>query len=117
LASLFGNLRAVKVFLEFEEMFYPAVLETEQDYKMYDDNCRSEDFGERGFYDETYGQDTTSHIMGMLAYGRAADQYIGKPHADILDSVLQELDIMFDGKATETFTGVSVVQDWSVERK
>mmetsp|Transcript_2341 Transcript_2341/g.4321 ORF Transcript_2341/g.4321 Transcript_2341/m.4321 type:complete len:328 (-) Transcript_2341:81-1064(-) len=107
---------AVKVFLEFTEPFYPSYLIVESDWEEFGDGCQSQNYADRLFYDETYGQETSRHILGMFAYARAADRYTAlSDEAAVVTSILNELDTMFDGKASATYTGNFVMQDWSKE--
>ncbi|CAJ1970088.1 unnamed protein product [Cylindrotheca closterium] len=105
----------VKVFLEFTEKFFPDIFRLDPDTETYNfEDCESSRHGVRYFYNPTYGQTSTKHIMGMFAYADIADLYIGKPHDAIIQSILSLLDQIFNGKASATFVK-GVVQDWSSE--
>ena len=105
---------AVKFFVEFEEGFYPQAFDVESDYSDYSLNENSINYGERTFWDATFGQTTSAHIMGLFAYARAADQYLDQDEETLVDDLLSELDIMFDGEASEKYVG-HVFQNWSDE--
>ncbi|KAL3931985.1 MAG: hypothetical protein SGBAC_011062 [Bacillariaceae sp.] len=105
----------IKVFLEFTEKFFPDIFSLDPDTETYNfDNCESSSHGVRYFYNPTYAQTSTKHIMGMFAYADIADLYIGQPHDTIIQNLLGLLDQIFNGKASATFVK-GVVQDWSSE--
>jgi monoamine oxidase len=106
---------SMKVFLQFQEEFYPLSFFIESDFDNYDyDDCGSSSFGQRYFYNPTVGQNSTLNILGMWSYGGLADIYAGKSGDDVIESMLSLLDEIFDGKASATFIK-GVVQDWSTE--
>jgi len=106
----------LKVFLEFDRTFYPEAFYNEQDYTDYSDRLSSPNFAERLFWDETYGQTTSKHILGCFAYGAIVeDEYLDLPNSDpvLVDKLLAELDVLFDGQASQHYLQRSVVQIWS----
>lgn len=107
----------LKVFLEFQQTFYPLVWEVESDYYDFSFDCYSTDYSERVFYDETFGQTTDSHVMGLFAYGGVADRYLEQVSSEeaLVDYILSELDKMFDTNASNLFLDNYVVQLWSNE--
>jgi monoamine oxidase len=106
---------SMKVFLQFQEEFYPHSFFIESDFNNYDyDDCGSSSFGQRYFYDPTVGQTSALNILGMWSYGGLADIYAGKSGDDVIESMLSLLDDIFDGKASATFIK-GVVADWSTE--
>jgi monoamine oxidase len=106
--------QAVKVFIEFREKFYPNFLEMESDYNRYSSKEKSDKYYERLFFDEAFSKSTSQHILGLYAYGRAADQYLNVPDDSIIQSILQELDQVFGGKATKLYMR-HLVQNWAAE--
>ncbi|MFT7648779.1 MAG: monoamine oxidase [Candidatus Poriferisodalaceae bacterium] len=95
----------LKVFLEFSEGFYPTVLEL-PDSETAD--------GQRLYYDAAYGQDTTTHVLGLFAVGAQAETYQALSDDDLLTRILAELDEIFDGAATRTYVR-HLVQNWNEE--
>jgi monoamine oxidase len=106
---------AVKAFIEFDETFYPKFLEVMSDMYTYSLAESSPNYYERMFYDEMYGESTTKHILGMFAYGRAAEQYVNaSSSAAIVKSILDELNQIFHGEATASYVR-HVVKNWAAD--
>ncbi|MEM9420150.1 MAG: FAD-dependent oxidoreductase [Planctomycetota bacterium] len=95
----------LKVFLEFNEKFYPAAL-------AFPDSEMKQ--GQRLYYDVAYGQNTQANILGLFAVGHHADSYLALSDDDLLKRILAELDEVFDGEATRTYVR-HLVQDWNDE--
>ncbi|MGD1947860.1 MAG: flavin monoamine oxidase family protein [Croceivirga sp.] len=93
----------MKVFLKFSEQFYPTFL-------YFDDSATPE--GQRLYYDAAYGQNSDDHVLGLFSVGKQAETYQQFSGDALLDYVLQELDDVFDGKASETFLGI-LAQNWN----
>ncbi|MEM8908664.1 MAG: FAD-dependent oxidoreductase, partial [Bacteroidota bacterium] len=72
-----------KAFLKFSEKFYPTVTGFE---------VQPETAGHKLFYDASYGQATTQHILGLFAVGSVATPYLKRKSVDRLDHILAELD-------------------------
>jgi monoamine oxidase len=71
--------------------------------------------GDHLYYDETLGQDSDQHILGLFAMGEPAEDYLKHTTQDDLrDYILTELDDMFDYKASDTFVRL-IVQNWTGE--
>jgi monoamine oxidase len=99
----------LKVFLEFTETFYPINF----GFAKYD-NVK---VGDHLYFDATLGQqDTDQHILGLFAMGEPTKDYLNHhtTHDDLRDYILNELDYMFDNKASETFVRL-IVQNWTDE--
>ena len=94
-----------KAFLEFDEAFYPAYTEV---------GVEPETAGRLGFYDAAHGQDTALKVLGLFAVGRPALAYSGLTEAAAADRILQQLDQIFDGRATPGFRRI-ITQDWTNE--
>jgi monoamine oxidase len=95
-----------KAFLDFEEPFYPAYTELK---------VSPETAGQHGFYDAAFGQNTRRNILGVFAVGSAARLYSGQSKAAVTRRILQQLDEIFEGRATPRFRKI-ITQDWSNER-
>lgn len=95
-----------KAFLDFEEPFYPAYTEIKVSPKT---------AGQHGFYDAAFGQNTRRNILGLFAVGSAAQLYSGQSKAAVTRRILQQLDKIFEGRATPRFRKI-ITQDWSNER-
>ena len=90
-----------KLIMKFSEKFYPDVI-----------NCEVET-GEKVFYDIAFKKDAQSNILGLLATGNSAEAYsqLGSEQKIVL-SVLRELDQIFDGKASNAYSGEYVLENW-----
>lgn len=90
-----------KLILKFSEKFYPDMIV-----------CDSE-IGEKTYYDFAYQKDSKDNVLALLAMGSSAEEYDKlQSEEKIIDAVLQELDTIFDGKASATYTGESLFHDW-----
>ena len=99
-ANIWGG---IKIFLKFTEKFYPTFLE-------FDDSETNE--GQRTYYDAAYGQNTADNVLGLFAVGKQAQPYQNLSGDAQRDYVLNELDGIFNGKASETFQDI-LVQNWN----
>ena len=107
---------AIKVFLEFDVQFYPAVWVVERDWQDFSLDESSANYADRVYYDARFGQSSTSNqtpLIGVFIYGAIARQYLEtSPTGDVLlDTILSELDVMFAGQATAHFV-MGKVQNW-----
>ncbi|NQZ43020.1 MAG: FAD-dependent oxidoreductase [Flavobacteriaceae bacterium] len=93
----------MKIFLKFSEAFYPTFL-------YFDDSQTNE--GQRLYYDAAYGQNSSDHVLGLFAVGRQAEVYQNYSGEALKNYVLEELDRVFDGKASETFIDI-LAQNWN----
>jgi monoamine oxidase len=97
----------LKVFIEFSERFYPDLLFT--------GGLIKEAFSdEKLFYDAAFGKDTDRHILGLFSVGGKAAAYTTLTDDAILARVMDELDEIFEGKASQYYKN-HVVQNWSKE--
>ena len=94
-------LTGFKMFLRFEECFYPNVV-----------NCKVPS-GEKAFYDAAYKKEATSHVLTLLVQGAHAADYfkLGSKEA-MVQAALDELDVMFDGEASGHYTGEWRLENW-----
>ena len=95
----------IKVFLEFTEKFYPT-------YLAFSDS--ETQTGQRAYFDASYAQNTSKNILGLFAVGLQAKQYQKKSVNDQLDFILNELDNIFDNRASKTYVK-HIVQNWDDE--
>ena len=90
-----------KVAMKFSEKFYPDAI-----------GCEVET-GEKVFYDIAFKKDAQSNILGFLCTGAITQIYWDlNSEQKIISSLLQELDQMFDGKATASYTGSYILENW-----
>lgn len=96
-----GFLPGFKLVMKFSEQFYPDVI-----------NCKVET-GEKAYYDMAFKKEAKSHILGLLVTGGSAEEYYQlNSEEKIVASALKELDQIFDGKASELYTGEYVLENW-----
>lgn len=95
----------MKVFIEFKEAFYPAFLEfPDSDTKT----------GQRAYYDAAYAHDTQHNILGLFAVGNALEHYQNDAGEFQLAWVLDELDEIYNGAASQHYIK-HTVQNWTEE--
>ena len=94
-----------KAFIEFSEAFYPAVV-------AFDTIPASA--GQKLYYDAAYGQNTTQNILGLFSVGTEAQTYIQQSEEELINYMLDELDAIFDGKASATYIK-HTFQNWNAE--
>lgn len=95
----------IKVFIEFSSNFYPT-------YLTFPDS--ETNTGLRVYYDASYGQNSSSNVLGLVALGAQAQQYQQLSGTNLRDYILNELDDVFNGLATQNYSK-HIVQDWSNE--
>ncbi len=90
-----------KLVMKFREKFYPDAID-----------CKVET-GEKAFYDIAFKKEAQSNILGFLATGDCVEAYykLGSK-GGIVKSIIAELDKIFDGKASESYTGEYVLENW-----
>lgn len=94
-----------KAFIEFSEQFYPTFVDFE---------VSPETAGQKLYYDAAYGQNTTQHILGLFAVGSATIPYFERSGDDLINFMLNELDEIFDGKASASYLK-HIFQNWTAE--
>ncbi|TYA70001.1 flavin monoamine oxidase family protein [Seonamhaeicola marinus] len=94
-----------KAFIEFKEKFYPTFIG-------YD--IMPESAGQKLYYDASYGQNTTQHILGLFAVGTGTLPYVNLLDTDLIDFILNELDAIFNGKASANYVK-HTFQNWNKE--
>ncbi|MEM9073357.1 MAG: FAD-dependent oxidoreductase [Myxococcota bacterium] len=101
-ARIWGGL---KVFLEFREAFYPTFLSFDG---------RDGADGQHVYYDASYGQESSSNVLGLFTVGVESERYRLASSDAVRDLILAELDEVYDGAATRAYLA-HVVQDWNAE--
>ena len=97
----------LKVFIEFSKRFYPDML--------FIDSILYNVTRSYGYYDATLGKKTSKNVLGLLVEGKRATKITSLKNDDaVLQYVLNELDEIFDGQATNCYVK-HVVQNWSKE--
>jgi len=90
-----------KVAMKFSQKFYPDGI-----------NCKVED-GEKGFYDMAFKKDAQTNVLGFLCAGNETQKYYTlNSEQEIISNLLEELDQMFDGKATDSYSGEYILENW-----
>ena len=95
----------IKVFIHFAERFYPT-------YLTFPDSETSA--GQRAYFDAAHTQHTSFNVLGLFAVGQQAKQYQLLSQDAQLEYILNELDEVFDGKASQNYKN-HVVQNWDDE--
>jgi monoamine oxidase len=90
-----------KVVLKFNEKFYPDAIE-----------CEVEN-GEKVYYDMAFKKESKANILGFLCKGDLTQKYYELDSENKIISVLiEELDLMFHGKASSSFSGEYILENW-----
>jgi monoamine oxidase len=90
-----------KVAMKFSEKFYPDAI-----------TCKV-DNGEKGFHDISFKKDVQTNVLGFLCTGDETLRYYDlNSEEEIISSLLEELDQMFDGKATVAYSGAYIIENW-----
>lgn len=105
-----GFADGMKMYMEFDDKFYPDVLLISED---------SDEFAEddiKIYYDAAYGKDSSQNILGLLVVGYPSEKYLNmSSEEDVIDSILEELDKIYNGRASELFVNYRI-QNWSEQR-
>ena len=98
----------LKVFMEFKEKFYPEVL--------LPTGLMDGVFGSAPiYYDECFGKKSSKNILGLFCAGQPSDKYTSLKTDDaIIKYILEELDEMFEGKASKNYIK-HIIQNWNTE--
>ena len=96
-----GFLPGFKLFLKFSQKFYPDVVElTHTD-------------GEVVYYDIAFKKEAQSNILAALVLGKSAEEYYRlDSEENMVSTILKELDQIFEGKASEFYTGEFLLENW-----
>lgn len=69
--------------------------------------------GEKTYYDVAFQKEAKDKVFGLLSMGSSAKEYYALGEEDrIVKEVLKEMDKMFEGKASQNFTGEYLFEDW-----
>lgn len=94
-----------KAFFEFSTNFY----DDEYNFQI----TPSSD-GEKIYYNASFGQNTTKHILGLFAVGKPAQDYISLTGEDLKNFILNELDAIYSNQATPNYINHKE-QNWNNE--
>lgn len=90
-----------KLVMKFREKFYPDAINW------------TVDSGEKVFYDIAFKKEAQSNILGFLATGESVEAYYKLESEEaIVKSIIAELDKIYNGKASETYTGEYILENW-----
>lgn len=96
----------IKVFIEFEERFYPDLTIADGSLLGSQDTL---------YYDAAFGKDAKSNVLALFSVSQATSRYTNlESDAAIFEKVMSELDEMFDGQATKYYKK-HIIQNWSKE--
>ena len=69
--------------------------------------------GEKVFYDMAFKKDAKTHILGFLCKGEEAKKYYSLvSEKKIISKIINELDEIFDGKASQTYLHEYLYENW-----
>lgn len=90
-----------KLIMKFDEKFYPDAI-----------NCNTTS-GEKVYYDIAFKKETKTNILGLLVTGNSTKKYYAyETEEKIVESAITELDAIFNGKASESFSGEYIIENW-----
>jgi polyamine oxidase len=90
-----------KLVMKFSEKFYSDII-----------MCKAQT-GEKGYYDMAFKKDSKNQILGLLVQGSGVeDFYCLESEEQIVLKALEELDKIYEGKASKTYTGEYIFEDW-----
>ena len=67
------------------------------------------------YYDARVGKSSDRPTVGVFTTGERAQAMSDMGREGAIAAVIEDLDRIFDGRASESFTGDAVVQDWTTE--
>ena len=94
-----------KAFIEFSTEFYDDE---------YDFQITPPSDGEKIYYNASFGQNTSKHILGLFVVGEPAQEYISLSAEDLKNFILNELDTIYSNQATPNYIN-HIVQNWNNE--
>lgn len=98
----------LKAFIEFRERFYPDILN-------FGGLLTGNESDEKIFYDAAFRKDSDKNVLGLFTIGKPAGVYAAlDTEQQVIDTIIGELDEIFDGKASENYIN-HVIQNWSKE--
>ncbi|MDF1865973.1 MAG: NAD(P)/FAD-dependent oxidoreductase [Saprospiraceae bacterium] len=91
----------IKVFIEFSEKFYPTFFRL----------GNTSNNGNLEYYDASYGQNTTRHILGLFTVGDPSERYISRTGEDLKNYILNELNEVFSSDVSQYYIQ-HIEQNW-----
>ena len=93
-----------KLLLKFSEKFYPDAITISDPFRS----------GEKNYFDVAFKKEWPgSHVLGLLVTGAATEPYYAlESEEQIVTAALEELDTIFPGVASRTYTGEYRLEDW-----
>lgn len=92
-----------KAFIEFSEKFYPTFIGFD---------ITPETNGQKLYYDAAYGQNTDQNVLGLFAVGTGTLPYVNLSDGELIDYMLKELDVLFEGQASTSYVK-HIFQNWN----
>tara|TARA_B100000497_G_C7457298_1_gene282913 strand:- start:226 stop:681 length:456 start_codon:yes stop_codon:yes gene_type:complete len=90
--------------MKFSEKFYPDAITFDSDS------------GEHGYYDMAFKKESDDYILTLLSTGGSPKEYFDvETDEEIVSAALLELDEIFNGTASNTFTGEYELRNWGNE--
>ncbi len=100
----------IKMFFKFSERFYPDITLDGGLLK----NLSTIEEGEKTIYDAAFKKNSQMNVLGLFSVGKPASVYVRQEEESLVSYFLEELDTMFDGRASRSYVD-HVVQNWSNE--
>ncbi len=94
----------IKVFIKFAEKFYPDILVM--------GGLTGDEAMEKLYFDGAFKKDTNDNLLTLFYVGENANQLTDLTDQQIIDTIIAELDEIFDGKATQHYQS-HIIQNWS----
>jgi monoamine oxidase len=93
-----------KLVMKFSEKFYPDAITFDSDS------------GDHGYYDMAFKKESDNYILTLLSTGGSPKEYFDvETDEEIVSAALLELDEIFNGTASNTFTGEYELRNWGNE--
>ena len=70
--------------------------------------------GQKVYYDASFGQNTSKHILGLFVVGKPALEYISLSDSNLKNFILDELDGIYSNQATPNYIK-HITQNWNSE--
>lgn len=94
-----------KAFIQFRQPFYPTAIAFE---------VTPETDGQKLYYDAAYGQTSGEHVLGLFAVGSPTRRYVERDDRELINTILNELDALFDGQASRHYMQ-HIFHNWNQE--
>lgn len=96
----------IKVFIKFSKKFYPDLVAI--------DGLEGFSNDGRLYYDIAFKKNTSDNILGLFNVGGNASELTSLSDPEIFETVMNQLDEIFDGQASEYYVD-HIIQNWSNE--